>query len=85
MRVDIQAILTHRYLWRLSRRTGEIAVAWVSDFNLDTPMGSGQIRFVSDVDKAVRFYEVLGLTLEIRSRSGHWVELQPLEVSLACS
>ncbi|HEY7932737.1 MAG TPA: VOC family protein [Solirubrobacteraceae bacterium] len=34
------------------------------------------IHFVSDVDEAVRFYEALGLTPELRSRSGHWVELQ---------
>jgi catechol 2,3-dioxygenase-like lactoylglutathione lyase family enzyme len=34
------------------------------------------IHFVPDVDEAVRFYEALGLQPEIRSRSGHWVELQ---------
>jgi catechol 2,3-dioxygenase-like lactoylglutathione lyase family enzyme len=34
------------------------------------------IHFVPDVDEAVRFYEALGLTPEIRSRSGHWVELR---------
>ncbi len=34
------------------------------------------IHFVPDVDEAVRFYGALGLQPEIRSRSGHWVELQ---------
>jgi hypothetical protein len=34
------------------------------------------IHFVSDLDEALRFYEALGLRPELRSRSGHWVELQ---------
>jgi hypothetical protein len=34
------------------------------------------IHFVPDVDEALRFYEVLGLRAEARSRSGHWVELR---------
>jgi hypothetical protein len=33
------------------------------------------IHFVPDLAQAVRFYEVLGLRSEARSRSGHWVEL----------
>ena len=33
------------------------------------------IHFVPDVAAAVRFYEALGLTADVRSRSGHWVEL----------
>ena len=33
------------------------------------------IHFVPDVAEAVRFYEVLGLTSDVRSRSGHWIEL----------
>jgi hypothetical protein len=33
------------------------------------------IHFVPDVADAVRFYEALGLTSEVRSRSGHWIEL----------
>src|ERR1700684_3735052 len=33
------------------------------------------IHFVPDLTEAVRFYEALGLKPEIRSRSGHWVEL----------
>ena len=33
------------------------------------------IHFVPDLTEAVRFYEALGLKPEIRSRSGHWIEL----------
>jgi catechol 2,3-dioxygenase-like lactoylglutathione lyase family enzyme len=33
------------------------------------------IHFVPDLAEAVRFYEALGLGLETRSRSGHWIEL----------
>lgn len=33
------------------------------------------IHFVPDVAEAVRFYQALGLTSEVRSRSGHWIEL----------
>ncbi|MGA9371430.1 MAG: VOC family protein [Solirubrobacterales bacterium] len=33
------------------------------------------IHFVPDVDEAMRFYEALGLTADVRSRSGHWIEL----------
>jgi catechol 2,3-dioxygenase-like lactoylglutathione lyase family enzyme len=33
------------------------------------------IHFVPDVAAAVRFYAALGLTLDVRSRSGHWIEL----------
>jgi catechol 2,3-dioxygenase-like lactoylglutathione lyase family enzyme len=33
------------------------------------------IHFVPDLAEAVRFYEVLGLRSETRSRSGHWIEL----------
>ena len=32
------------------------------------------IHFVPDLAEAVRFYEALGLTPQVRSRSGHWVE-----------
>jgi hypothetical protein len=34
------------------------------------------IHFVHDLPEAVRFYETLGLEPEIRSRSGHWIELR---------
>ena len=33
------------------------------------------IHFVPDVDEAVRFYEAVGLKADVRSRSGHWIEL----------
>lgn len=33
------------------------------------------IHFVPHLAEAVRFYEALGLRSELRSRSGHWVEL----------
>jgi hypothetical protein len=33
------------------------------------------IHFVPDVEAALRFYEALGLDVEARSRTGHWVEL----------
>ena len=33
------------------------------------------IHFVPDVAEAVRFYEALGLTSDVRARSGHWIEL----------
>jgi catechol 2,3-dioxygenase-like lactoylglutathione lyase family enzyme len=33
------------------------------------------IHFVPDVAAAVRFYEALGLRVEVSSRSAHWVEL----------
>jgi catechol 2,3-dioxygenase-like lactoylglutathione lyase family enzyme len=33
------------------------------------------IHFVPDVAQAVRFYEALGLTADVQSRSGHWIEL----------
>ena len=33
------------------------------------------IHFVPDVAQAVRFYQALGLEPEVRSRSGHWIEL----------
>lgn len=33
------------------------------------------IHFVPDVSEAVRFYEAVGLRAEVRSRSGHWIEL----------
>ena len=33
------------------------------------------IHFVSDVVEAARFYEALGLRSDVRSRSGHWIEL----------
>ena len=33
------------------------------------------IHFVPDLAAAVRFYQALGLTPEVRSRSGHWIEL----------
>jgi catechol 2,3-dioxygenase-like lactoylglutathione lyase family enzyme len=33
------------------------------------------IHFVSDVAEAARFYQALGLTSDVRSRSGHWIEL----------
>ena len=33
------------------------------------------IHFVPDVAEAVRFYEALGLTTDVSSRSGHWIEL----------
>jgi catechol 2,3-dioxygenase-like lactoylglutathione lyase family enzyme len=34
------------------------------------------IHFVRDLSEARRFYETLGLELEMRSRSGHWIELK---------
>jgi hypothetical protein len=34
------------------------------------------IHFVPELEEALRFYEALGLQPEIRSRSGHWIELQ---------
>jgi hypothetical protein len=34
------------------------------------------IHFVPDLNEALRFYEALGLQPEIRSRSGHWIELE---------
>jgi catechol 2,3-dioxygenase-like lactoylglutathione lyase family enzyme len=34
------------------------------------------IHFVNDLPEAVRFYEALGLEPELRSRSGHWIELR---------
>ena len=33
------------------------------------------IHFVPDLGEAVRFYEALGLRADVRSRSGHWIEL----------
>jgi catechol 2,3-dioxygenase-like lactoylglutathione lyase family enzyme len=33
------------------------------------------IHFVPDVDEAVRFYEALGLEVQARARTGHWIEL----------
>ncbi len=33
------------------------------------------IHFVPDVDEALRFYEALGLTVQARARTGHWIEL----------
>ncbi len=33
------------------------------------------IHFVPDVAAAVRFYQALGLIFDVRSRSGHWIEL----------
>lgn len=33
------------------------------------------IHFVPDVAEAVRFYEALGLHVDARARSGHWIEL----------
>jgi catechol 2,3-dioxygenase-like lactoylglutathione lyase family enzyme len=33
------------------------------------------IHFVPDVPEAVRFYEALGLVLDDRARTGHWVEM----------
>lgn len=33
------------------------------------------IHFVPDVAEATRFYQALGLKPEVRSRSGHWIEL----------
>jgi catechol 2,3-dioxygenase-like lactoylglutathione lyase family enzyme len=34
------------------------------------------IHFVADLSEALRFYETLGLEAEVRSRSGHWIELK---------
>ena len=34
------------------------------------------IHFVPDLAEALRFYEALGLDLEVRSRSRHWLELR---------
>jgi hypothetical protein len=34
------------------------------------------IHFVSDLEVALRFYEALGLQADVRSRSGHWIELK---------
>jgi catechol 2,3-dioxygenase-like lactoylglutathione lyase family enzyme len=33
------------------------------------------IHFVADVEQSLRFYEALGLRPDVRSRSGHWIEL----------
>jgi catechol 2,3-dioxygenase-like lactoylglutathione lyase family enzyme len=33
------------------------------------------IHFVPDVDEATRFYEALGLEVQARARTGHWIEL----------
>jgi catechol 2,3-dioxygenase-like lactoylglutathione lyase family enzyme len=33
------------------------------------------IHFVPDVAAAVRFYEALGLTVDGKARSGHWIEM----------
>ena len=33
------------------------------------------IHFVPDVPAAVRFYEALGLRVEVSSRSAHWIEM----------
>jgi catechol 2,3-dioxygenase-like lactoylglutathione lyase family enzyme len=33
------------------------------------------IHFVPDVDEAMRFYEALGLEIQTRARTGHWIEL----------
>jgi catechol 2,3-dioxygenase-like lactoylglutathione lyase family enzyme len=33
------------------------------------------IHFVPDVAEAIRFYEALGLVVDERARSGHWVEM----------
>jgi hypothetical protein len=33
------------------------------------------IHFVPDVEAALRFYEALGLEVELRDRSGRWAEL----------
>jgi len=33
------------------------------------------IHFVADVDEAMRFYEALGLEIQTRARTGHWIEL----------
>jgi catechol 2,3-dioxygenase-like lactoylglutathione lyase family enzyme len=30
---------------------------------------------VPDVDEAIRFYEALGLEVQARARTGHWIEL----------
>ncbi len=34
------------------------------------------IHFVPDLAEALRFYAALGLDPEVRSRSGHWIELR---------
>jgi catechol 2,3-dioxygenase-like lactoylglutathione lyase family enzyme len=34
------------------------------------------IHFVPDLAEALRFYQALGLHPEVRSRSGHWIELR---------
>ena len=41
------------------------------------------IHFVPDVDEALRFYEALGLDPQVRSRSGHWIELRAAGGELA--
>jgi catechol 2,3-dioxygenase-like lactoylglutathione lyase family enzyme len=33
------------------------------------------IHFVPDVDEAMRFYKALGLEVQARARTGHWIEL----------
>jgi catechol 2,3-dioxygenase-like lactoylglutathione lyase family enzyme len=33
------------------------------------------IHFVPDVEEATRFYQTLGLEVQTRARTGHWVEL----------
>jgi catechol 2,3-dioxygenase-like lactoylglutathione lyase family enzyme len=41
------------------------------------------IHFVPDLAEALRFYQALGLDLEARSRSGHWIELRATGGELA--
>ena len=41
------------------------------------------IHFVPDVDEAMRFYEALGLAVQARARTGHWIELSAAGGELA--
>ncbi|HSZ12503.1 MAG TPA: VOC family protein [Solirubrobacteraceae bacterium] len=41
------------------------------------------IHFVADMSAALRFYEALGLTADVRSRAGHWIELTAAAGELA--
>jgi catechol 2,3-dioxygenase-like lactoylglutathione lyase family enzyme len=41
------------------------------------------IHFVPDVERALRFYEALGLEVDVRARTGKWVELKAAGGELA--
>ena len=41
------------------------------------------VHFVPDVQEAARFYEALGLDVELRDRTGRWIELKAAGGELA--